>query len=78
VNKKARSTAPQLPSLELIRQVLRGEKPTDRTSPKPTGRYLVSAATFKGLLLAVKDTSKRVSARATGELPLNMRAGPGQ
>jgi len=58
----------QLPSLEVIRQILHGEKPTDSTAPKPTGRYLVSAATFKGLLLAVKDTSQRVSARATGEI----------
>ena len=63
-----RRPPPQLPSLEVIRQILHGETPTDSTAPKPTGRYLVSAATFKGLLLAVKDTSERVSARANGEI----------
>ena len=39
------------------------EKPTDNTVLKPTGRYLVSAATFKGLLLAVHDTRQRVPGR---------------
>jgi hypothetical protein len=39
---------------------LHGQKPTDSTALRPTGRYLVSAATFKGLLLAVKDTAERV------------------
>jgi hypothetical protein len=55
--------------LEVIRQILRGEKPMDKATLKPTGRYLVSAATFKGLLLAVKDTEQRVSARSNGEIP---------
>jgi hypothetical protein len=63
-----RRSPPQLPSLEVFRQIFRGEKPTDTTTQKPTGRYLVSAATFKGLLLAIKDTSERVSARANEEI----------
>jgi hypothetical protein len=65
-----RRPPPEVPSLEAIRQILRGEKPTDTATPKPTGKYFVSAAAFKGLLLAVKDTEQRVSARATGEIPV--------
>jgi hypothetical protein len=65
-----RRPPPPLPSLEVFRQLLHGEKPTDKTALKPTGRYFVSAATFKGLLLAMKDTSERVSARANKEIPI--------
>ena len=59
---------PQLPSLEIARQILRGEQPKSKAAFKPTGRYFVSAATFQGLLLSVKDQAVRVAARATDEL----------
>jgi hypothetical protein len=59
--------APELPSLDTIRQILRGETPKQK-GMRPTGRYFVSAATFQGLLLCVKDGAERVEARATGEL----------
>ncbi len=57
-----------LPTLDLIRQILRGGNPVHKCTVKPTGRYLVSAATLQGLPFAVKDGAERVSARASGEL----------
>jgi hypothetical protein len=61
---------PQLPTLETLRSVLRGESPKAKAALKPTGRYYVSATTFKILLLAVPDQATRVAARASGELPV--------
>ena len=58
---------PQLPSLDTLRSILKGETPKTNAL-KPTGRYFVSAATFQGLLLSVADQETRVSARASGEL----------
>jgi hypothetical protein len=72
-----RRPSPQLPSLELFRQILRGQKPTDSTALKPTGRYFVSAATFKGLLLAFNDTSLRVSAVQTRRYPSSLKDASG-
>jgi hypothetical protein len=60
---------PQLPSLDTLRSVLKGERPKANAAFKPTGHYFVSPTTFKSLLLlAVADQSARVSARTTGEL----------
>ena len=62
--------APQPPSLDTLRAILKGESQKANAPLKPTGRYFVSAATFQTLLLAVPDQSSRVSARASGELPV--------
>jgi hypothetical protein len=62
---------PQLPTLSTLRSILRGETPKANAALKPTGRYYVSATTFKSLLLlSVPDQATRVAARASGELPV--------
>jgi len=61
---------PQLPTIELFREILRGQKRKSKATLKLTGRYWVSAATFKGLVFVVKDGELRTHAHAAGELQL--------
>jgi len=53
---------PELPSIDAIREILRGP-PKDK-GMKPTGRYFVSALTFRGLLLHVRAGDERVQVGA--------------